>query len=153
MVTLYDALLVIGAVLFSNVLYDPPSSSFEQRSRLLCDSQVQELLLGLQSRVDRVEKTADGGAGELVKLREKLQHVELENAAMRAEQRALAPSDKLMQVERDVAQKLHAHLEHVSSVESEHMSEALKKMHRLQVGREEEEDGWMRRRMDAQEDG
>ncbi len=52
---------------------------------------------------------------------------------MRAEQRTLAPSERLVQVERDMVSKLHAHLEHVTAHETENMSDALKKMHELKV--------------------
>ena len=43
----------------------------------------------------------------------------------------MAPADKMLQLERDVAQKLHAHLEHVTSVESAKMAEAQQRLHEL----------------------
>ena len=45
-----------------------------------------------------------------------LQTVEMENSALRAEQKGMAPAERMTLLERDVAHKLHAHLEHATSV-------------------------------------
>ena len=100
--------------------------------------QVQELLVGLHGRVLLLEqdlsvKTRDNSA-----LVDRLQGLELDNVSLRAEVKMLAPGERVANLERDMAQKLHAHLEHVTSVESERVASALQRMHQLQLDAQEE---------------
>jgi hypothetical protein len=66
-------------------------------------------------------------------VRERLQVVEMEQAASRAEQRTLATSEAVLQLERDVAQQLHRHLERIASFETDRLGAAVSRIHGLQV--------------------
>jgi hypothetical protein len=100
--------------------------------------QVQELLVGLHGRVLVLEKDLTGARRDKDALQERLQGLELDNVALRAEIKVLAPGERVANLERDVAQKLHAHLEHVTSVESERVSDALQRLHQVQLDVQEE---------------
>ena len=100
--------------------------------------QVQELLVGLHGRVLMLEQDLGGARRDKDLLQERLQGLELDNVALRAEVKMLAPGEKVANLERDVAQKLHAHLEHVTSVESERVAAALQRMHQMQLDAQEE---------------
>jgi len=100
--------------------------------------QVQELLVGLHGRVLMLEQDLGGARRDKELLQERLQGLELDNVALRAEVKMLAPGEKVANLERDVAQKLHAHLEHVTSVESERVAAALQRMHQMQLDAQEE---------------
>ncbi|KAJ1491053.1 hypothetical protein T484DRAFT_1883462 [Baffinella frigidus] len=118
----------------------PPGLQGEQNSSLIgvlqtevqhLTQQVQELLVGIHGRVHTLEKESSRSTNETSGLRERLQTVEMENSALRAEQKGMAPSERMSLLERDVAQKLHSHLEHVTSVESARMAEAMEKVHEI----------------------
>ena len=66
-------------------------------------------------------------------VRERLQVLEMEQAAARAEQRTLATSEAVLQLERDVAQQLHRHLERIASFETDRLSAAATRVHALQA--------------------
>ena len=66
-------------------------------------------------------------------VRERLQVVEMEQSATRAEQRTLATSEAVLQLERDVAQQLHRHLERISSFETDRLGAAVSRIHGLQA--------------------
>jgi len=100
--------------------------------------QVQELLVGLHGRVLMLEQDLSGTRRDKDQLIERLQGLEMDNVALRAEIKVLAPRERVANLERDMAQKLHAHLEHVTSVESERVAAALQRMHQLQLDAQEE---------------
>jgi hypothetical protein len=100
--------------------------------------QVQELLVGLHGRVLMLEQDLNGTRRDKEMLLERLQGLELDNVALRAEVKVLAPGERVANLERDMTQKLHAHLEHVTSVESERVVAALQRMHQMQLEAQEE---------------
>ena len=57
----------------------------------------------------------------------------MEQAAARAEQRTLATSEAVLQLERDVAQQLHRHLERIASFETDRLGAAVARIHGLQA--------------------
>ena len=74
--------------------------------------QVQELLVGLHGRVLMLEQDLSSSRRDKDALTERLQGLELDNVALRAEVKVLAPGERVANLERDMTQKLHAHLEH-----------------------------------------
>ena len=100
--------------------------------------QVQELLVGMHGRVLMLEQDLNGTRRDKDLLLERLQGLELDNVALRAEVKVLAPGERVANLERDMAQKLHAHIEHVTSVESERVAAALQRMHQLQLDAQDE---------------
>jgi hypothetical protein len=91
-----------------------------------------------------LEQDLNGTRRDKEMLLERLQGLELDNVALRAEVKVLAPGERVANLERDMTQKLHAHLEHVTSVESERVVAALQRMHQMQLEAQEE-----RRKNDA----
>ena len=69
--------------------------------------QVQEMLISVHSRLTGLEKGAQGEEKSVSELKEKLQLVEMDHAAMRAEQKSMATQERILQLERDVTQKIH----------------------------------------------
>ena len=67
-------------------------------------------------------------------VRERLQLLEMDQSAARAEQRTLATTESVLQVERDVAQQLHRQLERIAAFETDRLGAAVSRMHGLQVG-------------------
>ncbi len=66
-------------------------------------------------------------------VRERLQLLEMDQSTARAEQRALATTESVLQLERDVAQQLHRQLERIASFETDRLGAAVTRMHGLQV--------------------
>jgi hypothetical protein len=100
--------------------------------------QVQELLVGLHGRVLMLEQDLSSSRRDKDALTERLQGLELDNVALRAEVKVLAPGERVANLERDMTQKLHAHLEHVTSVESERVAAALQRIHQMQLDAQED---------------
>ncbi len=66
-------------------------------------------------------------------MRERLQLLEMDQSAARAEQRTLATTESVLQLERDVAQQLHRQLERIATFETDRLGAAVSRMHGLQV--------------------
>eukprot|EP00960_Hanusia_phi_P053553 762155-Hanusia_phi.AAC.4 len=64
------------------------------------------------------------------------QALEVENASLRADNKMLAPHEKLLQLGRDLSQRLHAHFEQMTTVESEKAAAALRRP-RMNRGRKD----------------
>ncbi len=69
--------------------------------------QIQEMLVSLHGRVAGLEKGLGGEEKSVGEMKERLQMMEMEHAAMRAEQKTFCTSERLLHLERDVSQKLH----------------------------------------------
>lgn len=65
------------------------------------------MLISVHSRLTGLEKGAQGEEKSVSELKEKLQLVEMDHAAMRAEQKSMATQERILQLERDVTQKIH----------------------------------------------
>lgn len=63
--------------------------------------------MSMHGRLTGLEKSAQGDERAVGEMKERLQLVEMDHAAMRAEQKSMATQERIVQLERDVTQKIH----------------------------------------------
>uniref|UniRef100_A0A7S0EBY9 Uncharacterized protein n=1 Tax=Hanusia phi TaxID=3032 RepID=A0A7S0EBY9_9CRYP len=117
-----------------------PDEKHGQRAQVqnILELEAQELLLGLYGKVSAMEKDLSSASRDNQQLRERMMALEVENASLRADNKMLAPHEKLLQLERDLSQRLHAHFEQMTTVESEKAAAALRRMNELQLAADNE---------------